>query len=83
MHKDRNNKKQQEINEYNYDCPLYYTGVLLIADSEEEFFPEEITKLSRDVSMHGLSVIVMAGTAVSVAYTHCYYYYYQTGIILK
>lgn len=28
-------------------------------DSEEEFFPEEVTKLKRDIDL-GLSVIVMA-----------------------
>ena len=34
-------------------------GTLLIVDSEEEFFPEEVTKLKRDIDM-GLSVIIMA-----------------------
>eukprot|EP00051_Salpingoeca_urceolata_P025354 m.452370 g.452370 ORF g.452370 m.452370 type:complete len:1062 (+) comp20325_c5_seq5:2002-5187(+) len=35
-------------------------GALLIVDSEEEFFPEEISKLERDVQEFGLSVIVVA-----------------------
>lgn len=39
----------------------FFLGTLLIVDSEEEFFPEEINKLAKDVSVHGLSVIVMAG----------------------
>ena len=43
-----------------------HVGILLIADSEEEFFPEEVKKLSRDVSMHGLSVIVMAGVYLQI-----------------
>ncbi|KAL4234848.1 Membrane-bound transcription factor site-1 protease [Mactra antiquata] len=34
-------------------------STLLIADSEEEFFPEEISKLKRDVD-NGLSVIILA-----------------------
>lgn len=35
-------------------------GTLLIVDTEEEFFPEEVTKLKRDVEEEGLSVIVFA-----------------------
>jgi membrane-bound transcription factor site-1 protease len=35
-------------------------GTLLIVDPEEEFFPEEIEKLGRDVRDHGLSVAVFA-----------------------
>ncbi|XP_012285406.1 membrane-bound transcription factor site-1 protease [Orussus abietinus] len=35
-------------------------GTLLIVDSEEEFFPEEVTKLKRDVDEEGLSVVVFA-----------------------
>lgn len=35
-------------------------GTLLIVDSEEEYFPEEITKLRYDVEQYGLSVIVIA-----------------------
>ncbi|KAG5320863.1 MBTP1 protease, partial [Acromyrmex heyeri] len=35
-------------------------GTLLIVDTEEEFFPEEVTKLKRDVEENGLSVIVFA-----------------------
>jgi membrane-bound transcription factor site-1 protease len=35
-------------------------GTLLIVDPEEEFFPEEIEKLGRDVREHGLSVAVFA-----------------------
>ncbi len=34
-------------------------GALLILDAEEEYFPEEITKLRRDVD-HGLSLVVFA-----------------------
>ncbi|KAI8519670.1 Membrane-bound transcription factor site-1 protease [Branchiostoma belcheri] len=36
-----------------------HRGTLLIVDSEEEFFPEEISKLKRDID-NGLSVIVIA-----------------------
>ena len=35
-------------------------GTLLIVDTEEEFFPEEIAKLKRDVEDEGLSVVVFA-----------------------
>jgi len=34
-------------------------GTLLIVDPEEEFFPEEIAKLKRDVD-GGLSVVIFA-----------------------
>lgn len=34
-------------------------GTLLIVDAEEEYFPEEVTKLRRDID-NGLSVIVFA-----------------------
>ena len=36
-----------------------FTGTLLIVDPEEEFFPEEISKLRRDVD-NGLSVMIFA-----------------------
>lgn len=36
-----------------------FPGTLLIVDPEEEYFPEEITKLRRDVD-NGLSVIIFA-----------------------
>ncbi|XP_044021354.1 membrane-bound transcription factor site-1 protease [Aphidius gifuensis] len=35
-------------------------GTLLIVDSEEEFFPEEIIKLKKDVEEEGLSVVIFA-----------------------
>lgn len=35
-------------------------GTLLIVDAEEEYFPEEITKLRHDVELLGLSVIIIA-----------------------
>ncbi|XP_066582783.1 membrane-bound transcription factor site-1 protease isoform X2 [Prorops nasuta] len=35
-------------------------GTLLVVDPEEEFFPEEISKLKKDVEEEGLSVIVFA-----------------------
>ncbi|EDV29792.1 uncharacterized protein TRIADDRAFT_19704, partial [Trichoplax adhaerens] len=35
-------------------------GTLLIVDSEEEFFPQEVEKLRRDVEKLGLSVIIFA-----------------------
>ncbi|XP_046428490.1 membrane-bound transcription factor site-1 protease isoform X2 [Neodiprion fabricii] len=35
-------------------------GTLLIVDSEEEFFPEEVAKLKLDVEEEGLSVVVFA-----------------------
>ncbi|XP_034950401.1 membrane-bound transcription factor site-1 protease-like isoform X2 [Chelonus insularis] len=41
-----------------FDAKLY--GTLLIVDSEEEFFPEEIEKLKKDVEEEGLSVIIFA-----------------------
>jgi len=34
-------------------------GTLLLVDPEEEYFPEEITKLKRDID-NGLSLIVFA-----------------------
>ena len=37
----------------------YFSGTLLLVDAEEEYFPEEISKLKRDVD-NGLSVIVFA-----------------------
>ena len=40
-----------------FDASHY--GTLLVVDPEEEFFPEEITKLKRDFD-DGLSVIVFA-----------------------
>ena len=40
-----------------FDASQY--GTLLIADAEEEYFPEEISKLKRDVD-EGLSVVVFA-----------------------
>ncbi|XP_033626163.1 membrane-bound transcription factor site-1 protease-like [Asterias rubens] len=40
-----------------YDAKEY--GTLLIVDPEEEFFPEEVTKLKRDIDQ-GLSVIIFA-----------------------
>ncbi|XP_062501119.1 membrane-bound transcription factor site-1 protease-like [Corticium candelabrum] len=41
-----------------FDASQY--GTLLLVDSEEEFFSEEITKLKRDVNELGLSVLVAA-----------------------
>lgn len=35
-------------------------GTLLIVDPEEEYFPEEISKLKKDYDQHGLSIIVFA-----------------------
>ncbi|XP_017891773.1 membrane-bound transcription factor site-1 protease isoform X1 [Ceratina calcarata] len=35
-------------------------GTLLIVDTEEEFFPEEVAKLRKDVDEEGLSVVVFA-----------------------
>ena len=40
-------------------CVLQY-GALLIVDSEEEFYAEEISKLQRDVEREGLGLIVFA-----------------------
>ena len=40
-----------------FDAKQY--GTLLLVDGEEEYFPEEVTKLKRDVD-NGLSVIVFA-----------------------
>ena len=42
------------------ECSAYVvTGTLIVVDSEEEFFPEEILKLKRDVDQ-GLSLVVIA-----------------------
>lgn len=38
---------------------IYCVGALLLTDPEEEYFPEEVTKLKRDVDQ-GLSVLVFA-----------------------
>lgn len=38
---------------------LLSAGTLLMVDSEEEYFPEEITKLRRDID-NGLSLIVFS-----------------------
>ena len=40
-----------------FDASQY--GTLLLVDSEEEYFPEEITKLRRDID-NGLSLIVFS-----------------------
>ena len=37
-----------------------HAGALLLVDSEEEFFPEEISKLKLDVEERGLSLVVFA-----------------------
>ena len=37
---------------------LFSKGTLLLVDSEEEYFPEEIIKLKHDIFHHKLSVIV-------------------------
>lgn len=39
---------------------VFVPGTLLIVDAEEEYFPEEITKLREDIEQHGLSLIVVA-----------------------
>ena len=36
------------------------SGALLLVDSEEEFFPDEISKLKLDVEERGLSLVVFA-----------------------
>lgn len=36
---------------------VHLSGTLLLVDPEEEFFPEEISKLKRDVD-NGLSLVV-------------------------
>ena len=41
-----------------FDASQY--GALLVVDSEEEFFPEEIDKLHHDVAEQGLSLVVFA-----------------------
>ena len=37
-----------------------HAGALLIVDTEEEFFPDEVDKLQRDVNALGLSLVVFA-----------------------
>lgn len=41
------------------DSAVFPPGTLLMVDGEEEYFPEEITKLRRDVD-NGLSLIVFS-----------------------
>nr|XP_050867945.1 membrane-bound transcription factor site-1 protease isoform X2 [Vespula vulgaris] len=41
-----------------FDAKNY--GTLLVVDTEEEFFPEEVAKLKQDVEEDGLSVIIFA-----------------------
>ena len=43
-----------------WDFPTSSTGALLIVDSEEEFFPEEVAKLRLDVENRGLALVVFA-----------------------
>ena len=38
---------------------MFITGTLLIVDAEEEYFPEEVTKLKRDID-NGLSIVILA-----------------------
>ena len=38
---------------------VVFIGTLIVADAEEEFFPEEISKLKRDVDQ-GLALVVIA-----------------------
>lgn len=33
-------------------------GALLLADSEEEYYPEEVAKVAEDVAKHGLGLLV-------------------------
>lgn len=40
-------------------CLCVCAGTLLMVDSEEEYFPEEITKLRRDID-NGLSLIIFS-----------------------
>lgn len=40
-------------------CACLLAGTLLMVDSEEEYFPEEVTKLRRDID-NGLSLIIYA-----------------------
>jgi|SRR6218665_1044572 len=44
---------------YSLNFVICCVGALLLIDPEEEYFPEEVTKLKRDVD-HGLSVLVFA-----------------------
>jgi len=41
-----------------FDASAY--GVLILADLEEEYFPEEIQKLNNDILKNKLSIIVLA-----------------------
>ncbi len=40
-------------------CLCVFIGTLLMVDSEEEYFPEEIIKLRRDID-NGLSLIIFS-----------------------
>lgn len=41
-----------------FDARLY--GALLIVDTEDEFFPEEVVKIKKDVREEGLSLVIFA-----------------------
>ena len=41
-------------------CLSLSSGALLLVDSEEEYFPEEIAKLRLDVEERGLSLVIFA-----------------------
>ncbi|XP_011314538.1 membrane-bound transcription factor site-1 protease [Fopius arisanus] len=57
----RNNGYYLEVLGTPYTCfKAKHYGTLLIVDAEEEFFPEEINKLKRDVEDEGLSIVVFA-----------------------
>ncbi|XP_063990633.1 membrane-bound transcription factor site-1 protease [Diachasmimorpha longicaudata] len=57
----RNNGYYLEVLGTPFNCfKAKYYGTLLIVDSEEEFFPEEINKLKKDVEEEGLSIVVFA-----------------------
>ena len=45
---------------FTYTHTHTHTGALLIVDTEEEFFPDEVDKLQRDVNALGLSLVVFA-----------------------
>ena len=53
------------IHLYNNSCDTcsYFVslGSLVIIDPEEEFWPEEVSKLSTDVRHNGLSLLIFAG----------------------
>lgn len=49
-----------EVLSSDFTCfDAYQYGALLLVDPEDDFFPEEVTKLEKDITELGLSLVVM------------------------